>query len=79
MRPPFDHCAVSSDNLGLLLHHNNGLLEDIALECKNDVSEGNKISVCEKQFSLFSFFFKNGPTPASFLFIFGLFKQTIQF
>ena len=26
-----------------------------------------------------SFFFKNGPTPASFLFIFGPFKQTIQF
>ena len=25
------------------------------------------------------FFFKIGPTPASFLFIFGLFKQTIQF
>ena len=24
-------------------------------------------------------FFLNGPTPASFLFIFGLFKQTIQF
>ena len=23
-------------------------------------------------------FFKNGPTPASFLFIFGLFKQTSQ-
>ena len=25
------------------------------------------------------FFFKNGPTPASFSFIFGLFKQTLQF
>ena len=25
----------------------------------------------------FFFFFLNGPTPASFLFIFGLFKQTI--
>ena len=25
------------------------------------------------------FFLKNGPTPAPFLFIFGLFKQTIQF
>ena len=24
-------------------------------------------------------FFKNGPTPASFSFIFGLFKQTLQF
>ena len=24
------------------------------------------------------YFFKNGPTPASFLFIFGLFKQTLQ-
>ena len=25
------------------------------------------------------FFYKNGPTPASFSFIFGLFEQTIQF
>ena len=33
-------------------------------------------------FSLFFFFYllwKNGPTPASFSFIFGLFKQTLQF
>ena len=29
--------------------------------------------------SLTFFLFLNGPTPASFLFIFGLFKQTIQF
>ena len=27
----------------------------------------------------FESFLKNGPTPASFPFIFGLFKQTIQF
>ena len=27
----------------------------------------------------FIFFYKNGPTPASFSFIFGLFKQTLQF
>ena len=29
--------------------------------------------------SYLRFFLKIGPTPASFLFIFGLFKQTIQF
>ena len=28
---------------------------------------------------LLTIFFKNGPNPASFLFIFGLFKQAIQF
>ena len=29
--------------------------------------------------SIIGFFYKNGPTPASFSFIFSLFKQTLQF
>ena len=34
----------------------------------------------EEQVDIFNFFKKNGPTPASFSFIFGLFKQTsLQF
>ena len=34
---------------------------------------------CPKSCCISLIFFKNGPIPASFSFIFGLFKQTLQF
>ena len=73
--PEFFQKSFITSTTGL---HKPTLLEK-SEDGSNQISNGYLICFTFTPYSFFSFFIKNGPTPASFSFIFGLFKQTLKF